>query len=245
MAVERIETFAELHEALAPFKGSASQWIFRGHASIHWTLVPKAGRIRWLSGRPLADLEYFAAWKTRAIEYITARPESDWDWLAIAQHHGLATRLLDWTSHPLSAAFFALEPDVNEDAALFAYHPEFRVDTDTSGLADIPGVLGLKPKGVAQRITRQAAVFTVHSPPTAELSVATEGSRLRRFVIARTARKQLLRELDFYGVNRSTLFPDLDGLAAYMNWYAENGYDVSSPSASNPSLQPTSELHSR
>jgi type I restriction enzyme M protein len=89
-----------------------SRWIFRGEGEYERNeLLPKIGRngVVREDRYTLCELEKtnFHQFKLYANSYLPRTP-TDWELLAIAQHHGLPTRLLDWTRSPLAASFFAL-----------------------------------------------------------------------------------------------------------------------------------------
>ena len=112
---DKIKSFKELHEALDGYRDN-SLWLFRGHSSEKWDLVPKAGRSPYDKHN---DEETFYAWKRQAMIFLK-ESYNDWDMLTIAQHHGLATRLLDWSFNPLVAAYFAVKDFEDCDAVIYA-----------------------------------------------------------------------------------------------------------------------------
>jgi hypothetical protein len=85
------------------------------------------------------------------------------------------------------------------------------------------GAIMFKPSAVVRRISRQGGSFTVHGPPSVPLDESLGSDQLlERIVITTSYRGQLVFDLDHYGINRETLFPDLDGLSAYVNWFMAN-----------------------
>ena len=210
-----VTNFNELHDVLAQYRENKG-WLFRGHSDSSWKLLPKVGRPPYTG---TDDRRVFEAWKRRAIEYISMTPETDWDWLAIAQHHGLATRLLDWTTNPLNAAFFAVREQQDVDAVIYAAQIRLQVVTDKVHPMEYKGVAIFRPRGVVPRITRQGGLFTIHGTPTNPLESNTDDiMELQRIKVIRAYRPSLLSELSFYGINSATLFPDLDGLSDFVNW---------------------------
>jgi hypothetical protein len=106
----RAESWAHLHELL--FAGSwheglqrhRSDFAFRGEASRDASLATSLQRL----GGDFADVEAHLLRNFRKYARATDVPEdSQWHWLAVAKHHGLPTRMLDWTYSPYVGLHFA------------------------------------------------------------------------------------------------------------------------------------------
>src|SRR5581483_2951247 len=126
---EVIRSTAELIDKVESLSGGT--WLFRGHRVSKWLLQcaldrPETRRHRGKLTRSEYEQAIFNEFKRRAVAYLRAEPQNDWEWLALAQHHGLPTRLLDWTTNPLIALYFAVTARAgDEDAAVYGYRHNF------------------------------------------------------------------------------------------------------------------------
>lgn len=211
---DKVENFAQLHQELMEFRDDNS-WIYRGQSDPSWELKPKAGRPPF-SGKD--DLRYFEGWKRRAARFIDpTRLQNDWQWLQLAQHHGLPTRLLDWTWSPLVATFFAIwNESKTNDAVVYAYRVDGHIVTDKTPIDEVDSVALVKSTEIDARITSQSALFTIHPKPSEPMNV--DQDRLKTITIKGSARTELLKDLDHYGVNQASIFADLDGLSSHICW---------------------------
>jgi len=124
-----------------------TRWAFRGQASTEWGLssaIERAtnavdGQLRFLGNREYWMRTQFAR---RAHHYLSDPPGDDRlvEWLALIQHHGGPTRLLDFSKSFYVAAFFALE-NAAQDAAVWALNLA-RIEEYADSVLNIPARTG-------------------------------------------------------------------------------------------------------
>lgn len=212
--------------------------LFRGQRE-DFPLLPKIARdnLRLKDPVLVAEQNLIQTFKRQAIIHETARnARSDLDWLAVAQHHGLPTRLLDWTKNPLAALWFAVkvEPNNSDSGVLWIYQP---LTEDFLGIFDessrfygkstpfnIKKTQVYFPNHSTQRIVTQSGLFTVHAYTEKDGGFVpfednvSESGKLKKFEIPAKAFCNFRFDLDRCGINSASIFPDLDGLASHLQW---------------------------
>lgn len=237
-----------LHDHL--YRVEAGKFLFRGQ-SADWPLRPKLARLK--TEEDLRDVErvMLEEFARLSLPFTKGLVDDSWDRLALAQHHGLPMRLLDWTFSALAALWFAVsgkpEPamddkDRKRDGVVWILRPavadfiRFRAKDSPSEptdrafeVADSPLRLVrtrvFLPRVVADRISAQSGVFTIHEPVdnlTPQFIPLEEHPsfvpNLVKIPIRAEHFGRLRDQLHHCGINSSAIYPDLGGLCQHLEW---------------------------
>jgi hypothetical protein len=236
---------------LARVSDPLREWAFRGQRVATWNLWPTISRElrdRGVAPRYWTEQEHRAIriFQRKALHFLDKVPAvaDTPQWLALMQHHGGPTRLLDFTWSPYVAAFFALESAVG-DAAVWAlnaprmgtlaYGPVFPDESRPPSPENFLTRAGFKGRNAVaigepyfknRRLVAQSGTFACPrdiTRPLDEILGSTKGV-IEKLILGRDVRRVALRELYRMNVTYATLFPDLDGLARSLAFELEHHF---------------------
>lgn len=202
--------------------------IYRGQADKK-PLLPSIARANPMFDSTLTEKEMLLDLKRRSQLLIKNQSMTDWEWLVLAQHFGLKTRLLDWTSNPLVALWFACVDENKSKINSYVYRicvdKDKLVDT-TKNNSPFTNTLSriLRPSLNNERIIAQSGWFTAHrfSKKNNQFLPLERNSELTKSIveleIQADQKTEILRTLSRFGINNRTLYPDISGLCAHLNW---------------------------
>jgi hypothetical protein len=211
---------------------SVRDFVFRGQAG-DFPLIPKICRLR--SRGDLLDIE-----KKMLHEFKRSNPlliqqhgaMDDWDYLTLGQHFGLPTRLLDWSNNALTALWFALSATIEAAGRpdtygvvwmLLATENDFVTNMNEIHPFEVSETKIFRPRLIRQRINNQSGVFSVlSSEDIIHKRYVNENDlyrgKLMKVKIPSSRIPDLRNDLNTLGVNAFSIFPELEGLCAYLQW---------------------------
>ncbi|MCM7730621.1 FRG domain-containing protein [Enterobacter hormaechei] len=219
--------------AEGPSSRATTVHMWRGQGNIDWPIHSAAYRRLKLTNPVVTELimrnyekDLLKRARHKGYGYESGRRLADFEVLAKLQHHGAATRLIDFSRNILVALWFACNSEKGEDGLLFGIHSDFiygqegeaeerdynQIFVDGESNA---GATTWEPPAVTKRIAAQSAQFMYSIVKNREMGSLDFDEREDAYLpIAITAdmKQKFLSSLEgTFDIRAVTLFPDLDG----------------------------------
>ena len=208
--------------------------MFRGQGNAEWEILPSLARlnpkkspIAYTSWKDLED-GLLKEFKKFASMHLAVEPKTKLEWMIQAQHHGLPTRLLDWSTNPLKALYFAVENTSYDsiDGKVFVFAPRMwstssdDINTENDSYLDV-----FYPVVINDRVFAQEGCFTLfpqksnfdNFTPVEEGFSTQHALDVKALTIKKEIKPLLRKELERLGISDMTMFPGLDGISKFIS----------------------------
>jgi FRG domain-containing protein len=219
--------FARAIDDLCDGRSTEGGFVFRGHGQETHKLITSFDRhvhskLKERNARFNGLLERFIGDAGMTEGRVLEREE----WVGLAQHYGLPTRLLDWSYSPYVAAFFAISSFVGTNRRVLPVIWVLDRDLVQAEIDEAEfRVVSYRPRN-NQRIKNQRGCFTEIKSDIMDLEVFLESKglsgALRRLRLSKNVVPMAVRNLSLMDVSYERLFPGLDGLARQI-WFEFQG----------------------
>ncbi len=203
--------------------------LFRGQSEDK-PLLPKIARpeFEWKNDVLQVERDMMEDFRKRSRPFLNFKPDNDWDLLALAQHYGMATRLLDWTKNPLSALWFAVRDPIKNKKqksvvwVLTVKHEDIVGTEEQLDPFDCDRTRVFQPAHITKRIVAQDGWFTVHKYMKKKRAfirfekLKNYRTCLTKLIIPSEFFYDINMHLDKCGINYASQLPELDGLCKHI-----------------------------
>ena len=213
---------------------------FRGHSDMSYPLKSGLFRLNFAEIEEYINFEKKLNTYYKDMGYLLHNNEESWQLLYSLQHHGGKTRLLDWTESFAVAVYFAVCNWKSGSACIWLVKPKGlnlisvgkgeiisplqhnSIQSEQSITKEYKNSIAIYPIKNTVRCSTQHGVFTVQGNVMETLDKEFDGrlitqGYLKVVELHEDVRNDAVRFIKQNGINHFSLFPELDGLAKYLN----------------------------
>ncbi|AIQ29305.1 hypothetical protein P40081_14945 [Paenibacillus sp. FSL P4-0081] len=232
---KQIKSISDLLKHLKPNIGAYDGPIwYRGQSDKTWKLEPSYARV---SNR-VSESNLIKKFKQSATMLLNPLPANEFNWLFIMQHHGVPTRLLDWSESPLTALYFCASGEADKDGALWVLLPvelNKHSNIEPTYTYDIPSfedvlLKNYSPESIAgettsklyplaaiaprnsTRMQSQLGAFTIDHRNDSTIENIGDKKHVWRYIVPSSCKQSILEELSLLGISKFQLFPEMQSI---------------------------------